>query len=800
MKINKIILENFASYKKAELDFDKLGNMINMYGSTGSGKTTLIVDAITFCLFARAYGVEKIESLKYVIPANSNKSKAELIFTIHDKKFKITREVYKDKPSLAILEEFKNNSWIKISASVKYIDEFIKEKLNLDYKTFLSSIVIRQGDVINLLEASPSERREILLKAFNLDFSKYLEKAKEKRDKIEKEIVMLQSQIETFKTVISKEDEYRKELTKYLEEKKYAEESKKVLENRRIKESEKFNQIQSKINELKEKIIEYKKYKEKYDELINRLNKINEEINKIENEIKNKENLIKEKEEIENKINKFNEIINYQYQYNLKQNERNNLLKDLKRLEEEIKEIEEAEKKYIDLEKIKEKYSELEVKYLDLNLKYEDKVKEKASKEALLQQLREYLNVLKTSKEGICPVCKTKLSEEKILELEEHYINEINNLEKEIKYLSEEISNLDKERNSLNEELNEIEKELALEEHLKNIISKKNDIYTEFNSKKEELINLDNQINELSKILNNYKNINIENEKRKLEKLKEEKIQKITTIENYEKNLNNFIKEATEIENQLKELEIKLKEVPNLDEFNYLQNELEKQRKIIEEIDRSINEYSQKIGQYEGFIDSIEKNLKDIEEKKIKIKEIEEKINENKKTKQIYEILCNDVFNERGFPLVLLNSYLKDIEAFMNDNLSKVLPGKTVEIRHSEGKIEIIVRDDLYSRELATYSGGEKTILGFCLRLALAKVMALHRLGAVPKFLIVDEGFGPLSYEFRKAVLNLFSHIKEDYEKIIIISHIEDIKENPIFDTYIEVYKDENNISHINIK
>jgi len=41
-------------------------------------------------------------------------------------------------------------------------------------------------------------------------------------------------------------------------------------------------------------------------------------------------------------------------------------------------------------------------------------------------------------------------------------------------------------------------------------------------------------------------------------------------------------------------LEIKLKEVPNLDEFNYLQNELEKQRKIIEEIDRSINEYSQK--------------------------------------------------------------------------------------------------------------------------------------------------------------------------------------------------------------
>jgi len=56
MKINKIILENFASYKKAELDFDKLGNMINMYGSTGSGKTTLIVDVITFCLFARAYG------------------------------------------------------------------------------------------------------------------------------------------------------------------------------------------------------------------------------------------------------------------------------------------------------------------------------------------------------------------------------------------------------------------------------------------------------------------------------------------------------------------------------------------------------------------------------------------------------------------------------------------------------------------------------------------------------------------------------------------------------------------------
>ncbi len=800
MKINKIILDNFATYKKEELDFDKLGNIISMYGSTGAGKTTLIVDALTFCLFSRAYGVEKAESLKYVIPVNSNKAKAELIFTVNDRKFKIIREVYKDQPSIAVLEEFKDGSWKKITASVKVVEEFVKEKLGLDYKTFLNSIVIRQGEVVNLLESEPKERREILLKTFNLDFSKYLEKAKKIRDQIENEIDKLTSQAEIIKENIKKENEYKINLEKCIQGKQYVEESKKLLEYRKNTELIKLNLIQNKINELEKKIIEYEYYEKNYNELKDRLNKRKKEIEEIKELIKNKDNILKEKEEIEKKINEFNNLLNLQHQYNLKYNEKRNLLKELQRLEKEMREIEEANKKYINLKNLKSKIAELENKYSSLIFNREEKIKEKVFSETLIQQLNNYLNVIKDSKEGICPVCKTKLNEDKILELKSHYTNEIVNLNNRLKELNKNIDIIEKEIDIIEKELEKLNKEIAEEKYLESIISNKNNVLSELNSKKEELLNIEKQINEITKFLNDYKNINIEYEKIKLEKLRDEKIKKITTIEHYESNLPNLIEEMNEMENEIKTLEEKLKYKPNIEEYNSLKNELENQRKIVEEIERNIAEYSRKIGEYEGIINSIIASLKEIEDKKLKLKEIENMINSKKKIKQVYEILCNDVFNERGFPLILLNNYLKDIELFMNDYLSKILPGKTVEIKHSEGKIEVIVRDDIYARELATYSGGEKTIIGFCLRLALAKAMALYRLGVIPKFLIVDEGFGPLSYEFRKAILNLFSYIKEDYEKIIIISHIEDIKENPIFDTFIEVYKDENNISHISIK
>jgi len=83
--------------------------------------------------------------------------------------------------------------------------------------------------------------------------------------------------------------------------------------------------------------------------------------------------------------------------------------------------------------------------------------------------------------------------------------------------------------------------------------------------------------------------------------------------------------------------------------------------------------------------------------------------------------------------------------------------------------------------------------------LGIAKILSTYRVGVAPKMLVIDEGFGPLSKEFREAVLKTILELKHDYEKIFIISHVEDIQENPMFDSIIKVWKDIDGFSHFEI-
>lgn len=69
-----------------------------------------------------------------------------------------------------------------------------------------------------------------------------------------------------------------------------------------------------------------------------------------------------------------------------------------------------------------------------------------------------------------------------------------------------------------------------------------------------------------------------------------------------------------------------------------------------------------------------------------------------------------------------------------------------------------------------------------------------------PRFLIIDEGFGPLDGELRQKVADaLLSLYPEEYQQIIVISHHEDLRSHPSFRTVVEVYKNDEGISNIQI-
>jgi exonuclease SbcC len=87
------------------------------------------------------------------------------------------------------------------------------------------------------------------------------------------------------------------------------------------------------------------------------------------------------------------------------------------------------------------------------------------------------------------------------------------------------------------------------------------------------------------------------------------------------------------------------------------------------------------------------------------------------------------------------------------------------------------------------YSGGEAFRINFAIRIALSKLLA-RRAGAPLPTLVIDEGFGTQDAAGIEKVKEAISAIQDDFEKILVITHIEELRD--AFPNRINVVKGPN--------
>ena len=104
-------------------------------------------------------------------------------------------------------------------------------------------------------------------------------------------------------------------------------------------------------------------------------------------------------------------------------------------------------------------------------------------------------------------------------------------------------------------------------------------------------------------------------------------------------------------------------------------------------------------------------------------------------------------------------------------------------------EMDIKISDEVGTRSYETFSGGEAFRINFALRIALSKLLA-RRSGAPLPILFIDEGFGSQDTAGQDRLREAIQSIQTDFEKIIVITHIEQIKES--FPNRIEVTKTSN--------
>ena len=157
-------------------------------------------------------------------------------------------------------------------------------------------------------------------------------------------------------------------------------------------------------------------------------------------------------------------------------------------------------------------------------------------------------------------------------------------------------------------------------------------------------------------------------------------------------------------------------------------------------------------------------------------------------------------FGKDGVPALLIEQALPEIEMKANEILGR-LSDDTMRIhfetqaKYKDEKrkdlretLEIQVSDGAGERDYEMYSGGEAFRVNFAIRLALSEVLA-GRKGARLQMLVIDEGFGSQDTLGRQRLIQSINAVKADFAKILVITHLEELKD--VFPTRIEVEKTE---------
>ena len=153
-------------------------------------------------------------------------------------------------------------------------------------------------------------------------------------------------------------------------------------------------------------------------------------------------------------------------------------------------------------------------------------------------------------------------------------------------------------------------------------------------------------------------------------------------------------------------------------------------------------------------------------------------------------------FGRKGVQALIIETAIPEIEEEANRLLARMTDNRmhlTLETQSDyasrEGvreTLDIRIADELGVRGYEMFSGGEAFRINLALRIALSRMLA-RRAGAPLPTLFIDEGFGTQDPAGRDRIVDALNAIRDDFERIIVITHIDELKEQ--FPARIQVEK-----------
>jgi len=445
-----------------------------------------------------------------------------------------------------------------------------------------------------------------------------------------------------------------------------------------------------------------------------------------------------------------------------------------------------------------------------------------------LNNLLNKQNLIKKDNNPSCPLCKQIISEHHKLEL-------IKDSQKNVIQLNHKLTKLKTYTQNLKTLINEQETVITISKRRieeQKILSIKIDEYTkqlikieqEINDQKAKIVSSQNEYHKLNEALIYVQSNNVDLTKE---------------LQNYianHKELNTINQEILKIQSTLKDIEIKLQEEPLINnqilEIEALKQQylelvnaltLQEQRKIrIKQLcaqahkfkdikkekaqeqakltlethqefkftneENIINQQLQKIlAEKEMYMlkkGSLEQQLSVIKQKEVELAEQKKLILEFELSSEDYKAI-SQALGKDGIQALLIEDAIPEIEHEANALLTRLTDNQShlsiesvrdLKTGGTKETLDIKISDPIGVRPYELFSGGEAFRIDFALRIAISKLLA-RRAGTSLETLIIDEGFGSQDEEGLSSIMEVIYKIQNDFEKVIIVSHLTSMKE-----------------------
>ncbi|MCL2281662.1 MAG: SMC family ATPase [Dehalococcoidia bacterium] len=816
-------------------------------GDNGAGKSS-VIDAITWAL----WGKSRAKSDDDLIHQGENEAEVEFDFNAGGQLYRVIRRHARPKgrrtSGQSSLDLYIYNSDIFLpvtSDRIRQTEDKIKSILHMDYDTFINSAYLRQGHADEFTRQDPAKRKEVLASILGLEvYDSYEECAKGKskdaqqyklhivtsisdienkliqKPKMETEFVQAEERYKTISSDIHTAENKLKQLRQegqrlagvkaQLEQlntsiKRTSEDLQRKTEKyqasqQRIKEYKTLLAHQTEIESSYQQLQKVTNQCEEMDQQMRQIFRLREECKPYENtcnEHKNK--LILDREIIEKQIKEYKTKAEQIPELKSKQQELSHKRQVLAQTEKDLGHSNKA---------LRSCEADLSHLYNDIKRIQQD-IAEIEEKQHLLAE---------TKSEIICPLCESDLSSGRLELVQSKYSADkaikLHAIDKNNKAAAELNAQLNDDKSNLSQREENYKKDASAldrqEERITQALNEANDAVIKMQDTNTQLETIIKQMatqdyahaerEELTRIeakiaalyYDEKRHDELQKEKQRLhgsEKQKHDLDEAIIRLQQEQESATTYAEDITAIQKQ---------QMQDSQVHQQLTQQLEKLANLQQELLHAENSFQQQATEQQV----AREQVAIFKEKLAQLTEMEKHSSE--KLKELSLIAENEslykqmsqIFGKKGIQAMLIETALPEIESEANHLLGRMTDGRmtlTFETQQATKKgdvaetLDIKIADELGTRNYEMFSGGEGFRIDFAVRIALSRLLA-RRAGAPLPTLIIDEGFGTQDTDGIEKLKESINSIKDDFQKILVITHIEELKD--AFPVRMNIVKD----------